>query len=64
MHNFMVKGHAISGTRQTRTYIIKDNLMRGLYKRDLPCHEVNTDENGVLGYDGGIGECVESKSPN
>ena len=60
----MDEGHTKPGTRQTKTYIIKDHLMRGLYKKDLPCQEVDTDEDGVLGYGGGIAECVESKSPN
>ena len=60
----MDEGHTKPGTRQTKTYIIKDHLMRGLYMNDLPCYEVDTEENGVLGYDGGIAECVESKFQN
>ena len=46
------------GVVEKRGFVIKDTLMKGLPHDGLPCH-INQD-NEELGYDGGIGECIDS----
>ena len=49
-----------TGVLETRGFLIKDTLMKGLPRDGLPCHINGRDE--VLGYDGGIGKCIDRKS--
>lgn len=58
LHSIKVVPHREPGIMETRGFLIKDTLMKGLPHDGLPCHINKEDE--VLGYDGGIGECIDS----
>ena len=58
LHGIKVVPHQEPGVVETRGFVIKDTLMKGLPHDGLPCH-INQD-NEELGYDGGIGECIDS----
>ena len=59
LHSIKVAPNAGPGVLDTRGFIIKDTLMKGLSREGLPCHEASEDE--VMGYDKGIGECIDRK---
>ena len=59
LHSIKVAPNTELGVLEQRGFIIKDTMMKGLPREGLPCHEASEDE--VLGYDKGIGECIDSK---
>ena len=59
LHSIKVAPNTEPGVLEQRGFIIKDTMMKGLPREGLPCHEASEDE--VLGYDKGIGECIDCK---
>ena len=59
LHGLKVVAHDKKGIMEKRKFLIKDTLFEGLPRKKLPCHiHENIEE---LGYDGGIGECIDGK---
>ena len=59
LHGLKVVKHDRKGVMEKRVFLIKDTRLEGLPRQNLPC-KIH-DDNEELGYDGGIGECIDGK---
>ena len=61
LHKIVVPKHDYAGWQIIETHGIKDNWIKRLPRKKVPCHQ-SQDDQEMSGYEGGIGECIEGKS--
>ena len=61
LYKIVVPRHEYAGHQIIETYGIKDNWMKRLPRKEVPCQQSQNDQE-ITGYTGGIGDCIEGEN--